>query len=252
MSLFELMGLLSTVSVSLIVILLMLTRLAWYKSFPALFIYTALVVGYLCLQQEYIHGSIGFKHNYALVNNLLDAPLMLLFLTYFSQTAAFRKSILYTAGGFIVFELIVLLVNGFNKSTNNVVLAPGLFLVLMFSAIFFVRYVKLTLVNQKALGKLLMTTSLVLSYVLYGYSYVVYNVLRLPFLQDVLMLYYLVTTFCMLIMAVGLVIERRRVKHLAELNKTREELKAIYGEDDITTALPFEKAVFKFEKGPLY
>jgi len=253
MTLNELVGLISTVSISLLIIILLFTRLAWYKSFLALAIYSAVLLVYLVVRQGYVHPGPWFNQAmYSQVANMLDAPLMLCFLSYFSQTAAFRKSILIGAGLFVAFEGVVLLTMGFNSKSVDVITVPGLLIVLVLNLIFFVHYVKLTLVNQKALGKLLMVTSLVLSYVLYVGVFFASQFMNASYKFDLLILYYLIVAGSTIILCAGVLIERRRVRHLAELNKTREELKAIYGEEDTTTALPFEKAVFKFEKGPMY
>jgi hypothetical protein len=177
---------------------------------------------------------------------------MLCFLTYFSQTAAYRKSLLIILGVYISFEVAVLLMLGFNRTSNTVIMAPGLLITLLLASIFFMHYVKLTLVNQKALGKLLMILSVLLAYGVYCFIYVVFFLMDTQFVEDTKLIFYLVTFISSIILSVGLMIERNRVRQLSELHKTREELKAIYGEDEMNTTNPFETVVFKFEKGKTY
>ncbi|RYY62467.1 MAG: hypothetical protein EOO05_02700 [Chitinophagaceae bacterium] len=252
MTLFDLMGLLSTLALALPIIFLVVTRLAWYKCFPALLVYFALMVSHNLTSLHFIPVSTSFINNQGLLNNLLDAPLMLGFLTYFSQTAAYRKSLLIIIGVYIAFEVVVVAMLGFNRMSNTVIMAPGLLITLLLSSVFFTHYVKLTLVNQKALGKLLMVLSLLLAYGVYCFIYVVFFLMDTRFVQDTKIIFYLVTVISSIVLCVGIMIERNRVRHLSELHKTREELKAIYGEDDTKTTIPFETVVFKFEKGKTY
>ena len=252
MALFDMMGLLSTFAMMLPIVFLLTTRLAWYKCFPALLIYSALMLSHNIFSLGYIHVSPAFVRNHGLINNLLDAPLMLCFLTYFSQTAAYRKSLLVILGVYISFEVIVLLILGFNRTSNTVIMAPGLAVILALSFVFFMHYVKLTLVNQKALGKLLMVSSLLLAYGVYCFIYVVFYLLDTKFVEDTKLIFYLVTLINAGILCAGLMAEKKRVQQLAELHKTREELKALYGEEETNTTIPFETVVFKFEKGNTY
>jgi len=249
MTLFELMGLLSTIAMILPILFLLTTRLAWYKCFPALLIYSLLSLSYNLVSLGYINASARVVDNHHLINNLLDAPLILCFLSYFSQTAAYRRSLLIILTVYILFEGFVVMILGLNKTSSAIIMAPGLSIVMVVSLIFFMHYVKLTLVNQKALGKGLMVSSIVLAYAVYSYIYVVFYLLDTQFVNDTKLIFFLVTFFSSLVLCAGLLVERRRVKHLSELHKTREELRAIYGDDEANTTIPFETVVFKFEKG---
>jgi hypothetical protein len=140
MTLFDLMGLLSTLALALPIIFLVLTRLAWYKSFPALMGYSAIMLAHNLTSLGYIHASRQFIHYQGLINNLLDVPLMLCFMTYFSQTAAYRKSLLIILGVYMAFELAVTLMLGLNRQSSTVIMAPGLVITLLLSCVFFLPY----------------------------------------------------------------------------------------------------------------
>lgn len=252
MTLFELMGLLSTLALALPVIFMGITRLGWYKCFPALAAFFLLLFAHNLTSLGYIPAPKSVTSFQSLMNKLLHAPLMLCFLTYFSQTAAFRKSILAVLGVYIAFEAVVLLVLGINRHSNTVIMIPGLLVVVFLTAIFCIHYVKLTLVNQKALGKLIMIFSIFLAYGVYCFIYVYFFMVDTQFVQDSKLIFFLLTIISSIVLSVGLLIERSRVRHLEELHKTREELKALYGDEDTKTAIPFETAVFKFEKGKIY
>ena len=252
MSLFNLMGLTSTIAMTLPIAALLITRLAWYKCLPALFAYLVLAFFSNALLLSYIPVSTVTTGQLQLLGRMLDGPLMLIFLTYFSQTATFRRIMLITLALYLGFEMAMLTVMGINSRFASFVQAPGIILVLTLSAIFFGHHVKLTMVNQKGLGKLLLSAALVLSYVANGYIFFVVHVMHSPFLQDMYLIFFMVNIFSSLLIAAGVMVEKRRVGQLHELARTREELKAIYGDAEIRTALPFEKAVFKFDKGGNY
>ena len=115
MTLFDMMGLLSTVALTLPIFFMITTRLAWYKCFPAFLGYSVIILSFNFLSLGYIPASADVIHYHGLMNNLLDAPLILCFLTYFSQTAAFRKSLILCVGVFIAFEITVCLLSGSTK-----------------------------------------------------------------------------------------------------------------------------------------
>jgi hypothetical protein len=107
MTWFEVMGIVSTSALFLPVIIIFALRLAWYKSFPALLIYYAIVFSQNLLSLGYFAVSKNFVHNYGLLNNILDAPLMLSFMTYFSKTVSFRRRMKLIIPAFVVFETVI-------------------------------------------------------------------------------------------------------------------------------------------------
>lgn len=248
MTLFSLMGLLSTIALSLPIILLIVTKLALYRSFPALFIYYIFILSYLLLLLGYIDLGSDFKHYFGVTCNFLDTPLMLLFLAYFSKTIFFRKKMMKVTIGFVLFELAMIAIYGFNIKTATIVLAPGLLLVLIISVLFFSHQVKIAVVYHRAVGKAVMVASVLLSYVGFGFVYMVFYIIQPVYKNDAHLVYFLVTIFSSTIMAVGIFIERKRVHQLSELQTTRQELKAIYGGQSANKiASPFEPAMLKFD-----
>ena len=99
---------------------------------------------------------------------------------------------------------------------------------------------------------LLMVLSILLAYVVYSFIYVVFYLLDTQFVEDTKLIFFLVTSIAPILLCIGLMAERKRVTQLAELHKTREELKALYGDDETKTTIPFETVVFKFEQGKTY
>ncbi|MGZ8557298.1 MAG: hypothetical protein ACXWWC_03150 [Chitinophagaceae bacterium] len=249
MTLFNLIGLLSTVALAIPIIALLTTKLSWYKSFPALFFYYLILFSYNLLLLGYIDTGDNIKYYLGVFNNLLDTPLILTFLLYFSKTPAFRKKLQVIILGFVVFEIIIVAVFGFNAKATTIILAPGLLIVLIISLIFFMYQVKIAVENHKAIGKAIMAASLLFAYVGYCFVYSVFYLVKPANKEDAHIVFFLITIFSSIILAAGIFIERKRVQQLKELQTTREELKAIYGEEETKKmANSFGAAIVNFDK----
>ena len=64
----------------------------------------------------------------------------------------------------------------------------------------------------------------------------IYYILDLPDKYSTFILYFLVNIVSCLLLTIGIALERRRVRHLIELQTARKELKIVYGREEITTA----------------
>ncbi|HLG39002.1 MAG TPA: hypothetical protein VI461_05000 [Chitinophagaceae bacterium] len=230
MNWYDVVGLISSIALFAPIIIILLLRLAWYKSFPALLVYYLLVSCQTFLALNFMNVSKSFVQIWGITNNFLDAPLMLTFMTYFSKIASFRKKMKIVIAALIIFEVIVIAIYGYGKEALPVVLGPGVLLVFGFSIIFFFHQAKITIVYQKAAGKALMAASLLFAYGGYFFIYIVYYLLKTPYKADAFLIYYCVATFSSLIFSAGLFYERKRVKQLTELKIARQELKVIYGQ----------------------
>ncbi len=249
MAAFNLMGLISTIALSLPIIMLLTTKLARYRSFPALFFYYLFILSYNLFLLGYLKIDGNFRYYHGVVNNILDTPLMLAFLLYFSKTSAFRKKLIMVIGGFVAFEIIVLAMYGITAKATTIILAPGLIITLVISLLFFIHQVKIAVVYHKATGKAIMAASLLFAYVGYCFVYAVFYLIQPIFKDDAHLVYFLITIFSSITMSVGIFLERKRVQQLLELQTTRQELKAIYGGQDVKKrANPLEVASFNFDK----
>jgi len=174
---------------------------------------------------------------------------MLGFLLYFSQTPAFRKKLLIVIAGFLAFELIVLAMYGFTAVATTIILAPGLLITLVISLLFFIHQVKIAVMHHKAIGKAIIAASLLFAYVGYCFVYAVFYLIQPVFKNDAHLVFFLITIFSSISISIGIVLERKRVKQLLELQTTRQELKAIYGSQEVKKrANPFEAATLNFDK----
>ena len=136
MNLLTSMGLISTIALTLPIIILIISRLAWYRSFLAFLIYYSITLTYNLISLGYINISKEISFYFGTVANLLDAPLILLFLSYFSKTASFRKKLLMFIYSFIAFEVIIFAIYGFSVTTSTIILAQGLLFIVTLSIYF--------------------------------------------------------------------------------------------------------------------
>jgi hypothetical protein len=185
---------------------------------------------YNLISQHVVNISPLFTRSLGIIVNLLDAPLMLLFLAFFSTSVLMKKRI---TGGiliFFAFEAIVLLIFGFSVNAVKIILGPDIAIIIVLSFIFFMRNVRLAVTNSKALGKAIIGSSVLLSYTIFTVVYVFYYLIKNQhYRDDAELVYYLVTILSVILMSVGIIVENKRIRKLGELKNTRKELASIYG-----------------------
>jgi|GEM_PF-275005 len=232
---------------SLPILLLLVTRLAWYRTFIALFIYYVIGFAYALMDGGYIKLDTGLIRNIGIMSNLLDAPLTLLFLTYLSRTSFFKKQIYLTIGLFVIYEAIILYNYGYTVRASTIITIPGLVLTLLLSLTFAIHQVKITVVYHKAAGKALFASALFFAYVGYTYVYYVFYFMHKTFQDDAKLVFNMITILCTVAISLGLLFERKRVAKLFEIKTTREELKALYANEETKTIAPLEAIVFNID-----
>lgn len=241
------MGLISTIALFLPVLLILLLRLGAHRTFPALLCYYSIVGAYNLLTEGYFKVSHDTVHYWSICNNLLDAPLMMFFLTYFSPTQSFTRKMRFVIIGLVIFETVVVLIKGFNTEAITITLGPALLTVFFFCGIFFVRLTKIAIMRHKGAGKAMMAASLLFAYGCYTIIYLMYYVFKTPYVSDTFLIYFLVATFSSLLMCTGILLEKRRVLKLNELLQTRKELNDLYREEP-KKVTPLRTAMLDFDK----
>src|SRR5712671_5371968 len=103
----SIMGLISSLALFFPILLILVLRLGSYRSFPFLLFYYVIVLVYNLMKEGYIQPNRDVVYCWGICNNLLDAPLMLLFLSYFSTSAIFTKRLMILIILCIVFELFI-------------------------------------------------------------------------------------------------------------------------------------------------
>lgn len=252
----SIMGFISTIALFLPVFFILALRLGAYRSFPALLIYYTSVFIYNLLTEQYIKAPSDVVYYWGLTNNLLDIPLMLYFLTYFSTSRKFLKRMQLVILSFILWEMAIVAIKGFNIDAVTILLAPGLPLVFGYCLYFFTRQVKLAIVHRKATGKAMIVSSLLFAYGCYTIIYLMYyvfkahldtnNVVKQQYVEDTFLVYFMVTFISSLLISAGILIERKRIHKLTELKVTRKELSDIYPETKRTA--PLRTVLLDFDK----
>lgn len=247
MSFFESMGIIATVALLLPVSLILVYQLTFYRSFPALLGYLSLLVICNLLLLNYIplKGQAHLIQN--IIQNLLVAPLIFLFLTYFSRTVLTRRRMHLIFYSVLGIEALTVLIFGFSSREVSLLSGATLTLTIAFALIFFVHQVKLTITHQKALGKALIVSSLLFAAIGLGYIYGVRFFANASYQHDADLIQFLIVTLTSVSLSAGLYFEQKRVKQLEELRITREELKEIYGGDDEKATDPFETVALNFD-----
>lgn len=228
MSWYSIMGLVASVALFLPIAFTIYCRLGIYKSFPALLAYYTPVFIYNLMTEGYINAGENMEHSVGLFNNIIDAPLMLWFLSYFSTSRLFSKRLMIYTGIYILFEIIVLTIRGFNTDAITIILGPGVLSVFALSIYLFYRFSKIAILHKKATGKAIILAALVFGYGVYGIIYLLYYVFKTPEVANTFLIYFLGSTIMSLTLCTGIVFEKKRIRKLLEMKVVRRELTDIY------------------------
>jgi hypothetical protein len=224
------LGIVSSIVLFIPAFFILVFKLITNRSFLALSAYYFVAGIYNLISQNVFNAPVWFARPLGIAVNLLDAPLMLLFLTFFSTSQEMTKRIKWGIWVFFAFEAVILLIDGFSVNAVRVILGPDILIIIALSFFFFQRNVRLAITNSKSLGKAIMSSSILLSYTIFTVVYVFYYLIKnQQYRKDSELVYYLISIVSALLMSVGIVIENKRIKKLDELKNTRKELATIYG-----------------------
>ena len=237
MNLLSAVGILSSISLFIPIIIIIVLRLFNNRSFLAL-AGNYLIIGIHNLMiQDVIVAPKALTDYFSIICNLLDAPLMLVFLIFFRISSKTTKQIFNILFVFLGFEVVILSLYGFSAKTMEIILGPDVLVILVLSSIFFFRNVRLAITNSKAMGKAVMASSVFVFYSIFTLVYVFFFLIKSEQYQlGARLIYYLITLLSAFLMSAGIVIENKRIKKLGELKNTRKELAAIYGEKNISSS----------------
>lgn len=228
MTVHEIMGIVSSVALLVPVIAILANRLTHYATYPALLVYYVSIFLYNLMSQGQLPVSEKLIHFWGLTNNMLDAPLMLIFLSYLYPSAEFIRKMRWVTLGYIIYELAVVAIMGYNVTAMTIILGPGIVIVGGFALYFFARYAKQAIESMKSAGKAFIGASLVLAYGSYLLIYIMFYIVRTKEVADTFLLYYMVSVIASSILTTGIFLEGRRVRKIRELQVTRRELREVY------------------------
>src|ERR1700694_3870470 len=129
------LGIISTVTIFVPAAIIVVRRLYCHKSFVALFVYYILGVFYNLHTENFITLDPAIARKIGIAINLLDTPLMLSFLLFFSATASIARTIKIFIGVFVLFELTIIISFGFTKEAITYIMGPGILLTVILSCI---------------------------------------------------------------------------------------------------------------------
>ncbi|MCG2613148.1 hypothetical protein LZZ85_02615 [Terrimonas sp. NA20] len=229
------------------IIVMIATKLGWYKNFIALFAYYILGLAFMLMSIGVINLSSPIGSYFGILTNLLDAPLTLFFLAYMARSTAFKQKIYWLIGAFALYEAVILSFYGYTVEASTIITIPGLVLTMGLALIFAIHQIKITVVYHKAAGKAIFASTLFFTYVGFTYVYYVFYFMNNSFQDDARLVFFALSIVSALVMSVGLLFERKRVAKLFEIKTTREELKALYVDEQIKTTASLEAIVFNME-----
>jgi len=233
------MGYVSSLAMLLPVAIIAYLQLYKNRSLLVLMIYYIITLIFNLSSEGIISISPALLRNLGFFNNIMDAPLMLIYLLYFTKSESLRKKIHITVLSFLAFEIAVTVIFGINTKTITIILGPGIALVLLFTGRFFVEQVKASVIQNKPAGKALMAASGLFAYGCFFIIYLFWYVFETPNVEDAFLVYFFVATLSSVLVSIGLIIEKKRFRVLDELKTTRKELSMLY---------PNEKIIFPKEK----
>ncbi|MER3498349.1 MAG: hypothetical protein C4308_06785 [Chitinophagaceae bacterium] len=223
------LGFVATIGSLTLIIFILAFGLYNRRCFLALAVCILLSAVYNLSSQGFLPMPGGLLRNLGITNNLLDGPLMLIFLTFFTNTDKLRKQFYIGAGLFLLFEAVVIFIYGFSLQTIKIVLGPDIVLIVGISLLFFMKNVRMAIVHKRTLGKAIIISAVLIAYSIYSLIYVFHYLLKTKYIQDAQLVYYLVTILSSLLLSTGIFIESKRIKKLNELKIIRKELADIYG-----------------------
>lgn len=139
-----------------------------------------------------------------IIHNLLDAPLMTLFLTYFTGSVLARKFMLKVLAAFIVYEVLIIMFFGLNTRGLTFIIGPGLFIVNCFALHYFRKNLQYAMYQRLEAGKAFITGGLVFTYLCFFFIFLLYYVFKSPHVADIYLIYHITYIVLSLSLLIGL------------------------------------------------
>jgi hypothetical protein len=215
-----------TITCMLLPVIVVLVKKQFSPGFIALSIYFFSTFFYNLLLIVFPDFPKEVRRNIGITNNILDTPLMLLFLSHFTNLPRIKKVIRICFISFLAFELGVILLYGFSIKAISIFSGPGLLMILSFSFYFFTRHVKVAITQRVDIAKTMMISGLLFAYAVYFMVYLFYYVLETPNKVDALIIYFLASIVASILLSSGLIREKKGV--IRDVIKDKPKYK-VYG-----------------------
>jgi hypothetical protein len=228
---YHIIGIISAAVLFLPIAVILVRRLYRYTHYQALLIYCILAFVNILVTENIIRFSAEYKKILGVFNNLLDVPLMMIFLMLYSASKKQSIQMRVLLALYICYEIIIVYFKGLNREAVTLTLGPGIVIIFGITLHFFVRKVKQSLMQSKAAGKAVMITSLCFAYGCFGCIYIMHYILAIQDIPNLLLIFYMVSIIYSSVLSAGLIIESRRIKKLEEAWNTRRELKEFFADE---------------------
>jgi hypothetical protein len=228
------LGIISTLALFAPVFVILAFKLIRFKSFIALFVYCLLAFSYNLMTEGLIVLPKPVVRNFSIIVNMLDVPLMLLFIMMFSTSVAMLKRMKLLLLIIICFEIVVVAIKGISIPTITIIMGPGLALVFGYSLYFFVQTVKKSFIHSKSVSKAIMASSICFAYGCFIFIYLMHYVFAVEDVPNIFLIYFIVTIIYSSLLTAVLVIEIKRLIKLEELRIKRKELQSFFADEKKT------------------
>jgi small-conductance mechanosensitive channel len=227
MTLDYILNLLVTIALIAPISIIASSRLLKKKTYVFLAIYYFTTFAFNLLILGFIRSTPVVINNSAIINNLLDGPLMLAFMLVLVPKNRERRVLIGLILCLLIYNTTVLAVTGFTNTTVQICLGPSLLICFIFGLRYFLYYTKTNLrrPGYNVNGKALISGALVASYAAYLFVFVIYYLLKTNTIAEAYIIYCLMTIF-----AVGCV-TILRLRKIDEVQTARKELADLYEEE---------------------
>jgi hypothetical protein len=222
-----LFGVSSILCFGLPVFVILLFKMYRHVSLIALTVYYLLTIVH-CLSANSIPPVPDFSNPAEVLYSYAEIPLILASLLFFCHGQR-RQQMQKLLLGFIGYEVMISLYYKFSPEASVYIMAPGLFIVVLYTAYLFLRQAKFTVLHGKNVGRVLMLGAILFSYSSYGLVFYTYFIQKQQNIYAAYSLYFVSATVAAILMSVGLFMMRHRIKELQELKIVRRELQMVFG-----------------------
>ncbi|HEV7620440.1 MAG TPA: hypothetical protein VGO09_01830, partial [Flavisolibacter sp.] len=183
---------------------------------------------YNMMYLKMIPVSPAFRQNFALLDNYLDIPILMVALLFFCPNKQNQRKVYLLTAFFIGYEFVITCMYGFSPKSIVYILGPGILVIWCYTLFLFTRQIKFTISHGKNTGRTLMLASILFAYSCYGLIYYFFYIQKTDFKEDTYLIYFISSIISSILMCIGLVLANKRLKKLNDLKVTRRELQLFF------------------------
>lgn len=201
-------------------VIMLFKKSSWNIYFLPLTLCFLLLLGTGLINNEFISPDKKTSNFFISSSIVFQAPLILIFLNYFSLTPDLKKALHVSLLSYLIGGGALLAIKGLNGETIALTLGVGLSLVLIYGLIIFFRQIKESIHKRRETGKAFMISAIVFAYSCYLFIYLMNFVLHSNEKNEVVLLFQLATIISTLLMSIGLLININTPIETKEVKKS--------------------------------